>query len=93
MLPGLGLFGAGCGALTGRGLIVRSRRVSSRLILQGNRTVLEDIGMQTARFLNCFNAQRNPDPQALAAFLAGLRPGETAAGGQALLRGHGSPMP
>jgi hypothetical protein len=83
---GPGLFGASCGAVTGRLIIARSRRVASRLILQGNRTVLEDIGMNTARFIVRFHAQRAPDPRSLAAFLAGLRPGATEAGGQDLLR-------
>ena len=85
-VPGIALIGAACGAATGRLIIVRSRRVSSRLILQGNRTVLEDIGLNTARFVVSFHAQRDPDPQRLAAFVAVLRPGNTAAGGQDLLR-------
>jgi hypothetical protein len=86
IFPGLGLFGGLCGALTGCLIIVRSRQVSSRLILEGNRTVLEDIGLQTARFLCCFHAQCAPDHESLANFLAGLRPGDTSTGGQELLR-------
>jgi hypothetical protein len=86
IIPGAGLFGACCGALTGRLIIIHSRRVSSQRILQGNRTVLEDIGTITARFIVRFHAQREPDRQSLAAFIAELRPGDTAGGGQDLLR-------
>lgn len=86
VIPGMGIFGAVCGALTGRYIIIRSRRVSSRLILEGNRTVLEDIGRQSARFIARFHAQQTRDPAALEDFLKELRQGETSAGGQELLR-------
>jgi hypothetical protein len=84
--PALAVFGGACGALTGRAIIARSRRVSARLILEGNRTVLADIGTLTARFVARCHDQSNPDPGALAEFLAGVRPGPAAAGGQDLLR-------
>jgi hypothetical protein len=84
--PALAVVGGACGALTGRGIIARSRRVSARLILDGNRTVLADIGALTARFVARFHDQPGPDARALADFLAGVRPGPAAAGGQELLR-------
>ena len=86
IVPGMALFGAFCGAATGRYIIIRSRRLSSRLILQGNRKVLEDIGRQSARFIARFHSQQTSDPAALADFLKELRQGETSTGGQELLR-------
>lgn len=83
---GATLLGALCGGLTGRLIIARSRRVSARLVLAGNRTVLEDIGMQSAHFITRFHQQTTPDARALADFLAELRPGESTHGGQELLR-------
>src|SRR5215471_1955395 len=80
------LVGMVCGALTGRRIAVYSRREASRLILEGNRIVLEDIGKQTARFVAMFHDQKEEDRASLDLFLAELRPGETAAGGQELLR-------
>ena len=79
--------GGVCGAaLAGRAIIHRSRRVSARLVLEGNRTVLADIGTLTAQFVAGFRDRQGPDPDALADFLAGVRPGPAAAGGQDLLR-------
>jgi hypothetical protein len=75
-----------CGAFTGRRIATYSRREAARLILEGNRIVLEDIGKQTARFVATFHAKNEEEPKALDAFLAKLQPGETAAGGQELLR-------
>ena len=86
IVPGMSLFGACCGAATGRQIIVHSRRVSSRLILEGNRTVLEDIGLQTARFIARFHSQTESDPHSLTEFLSQMRSGDTATGGQELLR-------
>ncbi len=80
------LFGMCCGALAGRMLAIYSRREAARLILAGNRTVLEDIGTQTARFVSIFHNKNNADSKALDEFLSELRPGETANGGQDLLR-------
>lgn len=48
--------------------------------------MLEDIGKQTARFVELFHNRAEEDPQALNAFLSELRPGDTASGGQDLLR-------
>lgn len=80
------LLGMFCGALTGRWIAIYSRREASRLVLEGNRIVLEDIGKQTARFVAMFHDESEEDPKSLEAFLAELRPGETAADGQDLLR-------
>ncbi len=73
-------------ALVGRRVAIYSRREAARLILEGNRIVLEDIGKQTARFVALFHDKNEEDPSALDAFLAELRPGDTASGGQDLLR-------
>lgn len=86
LLPAGALLGLACGATVGRFIIRRSRRVSARLILEGNRTVLEDIGLQTARFVARFHAPADLTPAAEAEFLAELRPGAAENGGQELLR-------
>jgi hypothetical protein len=86
LIPLSALVGMCCGALVGRWIAVYSRREASRLILEGNRIVLEDIGKQTARFVALFHDKTEADANALVAFLAELRPGETASGGQDLLR-------
>ena len=85
-VPTVALLGALCGSLAGRQVIARSRRVSARLVLEGNRTVLADIGTLTARFVARFHDRPGPDAAALADFLAGVRSGPAAAGGQDLLR-------
>jgi hypothetical protein len=81
-----GLLGMALGALTGRWIATYSRREAARLILEGNRIVLEDIGKQTARFVAMFHDKPEPDPKLLAAFLNELLTGDTAFGGQELLR-------
>lgn len=86
IIPLSALLGMCCGAFVGRRIAVYSRREAARLILEGNRIVLEDIGKQTARFIALFHDKREEDREALKAFLAELRPGDTAAGGQDLLR-------
>jgi hypothetical protein len=90
-LPGIfvplsALFGMCCGALAGRWLATYSRREAARLILEGNRIVLEDIGKQTARFVALFHDKNEANAELLEAFVAELRPGETSLGGQDLLR-------
>lgn len=80
------LLGMICGGLTGRWIAIYSRREASRLILTGNQIVLEDIGKQTARFVELFHDKTEPNDQLLQAFLADLKPGETKDGGQDLLR-------
>ena len=80
------LLGMFCGALTGRWIAVYSRCEAARLILEGNRIVLEDIGKQTARFVAMFHDKSEADPISLDVFLAELRTGDTASSGQDLLR-------
>ncbi len=86
LVPLSALVGMCCGALVGRRIAIYSRCEAARLILEGNRIVLEDIGKQTARFVALFHDKNEEDPSALDAFLAELRPGDTASGGQDLLR-------
>ncbi len=80
------LFGMFCGGTVGRQIAIYSRREAARLILTGNRIVLADIGRQTARFVALFHDKDEEDADSLEAFLAELRPGDTASGGQDLLR-------
>ncbi|MDT4897590.1 MAG: hypothetical protein QOH25_2667 [Acidobacteriota bacterium] len=80
------LFGMFCGSAVGRQIAIYSRREAARLILTGNRIVLADIGKQTARFVELFHDKEEEDADSLKAFLAELRGGETASGGQDLLR-------
>ena len=86
IVPVSALVGMFCGAFTGRRIAAYSRREASRLILEGNRIVLEDIGKQTARFVAMFHDKKEKDPGVLERFLSEFRPGETASGGQDLLR-------
>ena len=76
-LPAAALLGAACGLATGRLIIKHSRRRSASLILAGNRTVLEDIGLQTARFVDWLTQPAPSAPLSLADFLAGLPAGPT----------------
>ncbi|AII52829.1 hypothetical protein [Hymenobacter sp. APR13] len=85
-LPAGALLGAGCGIVAGRLIISHSRRHSARLILAGNRTVLEDIGLQTVRFLRWLAQAAPTHPAAIADFLANLRPGPVGQQNQELLR-------
>ena len=86
VVPALSALGAGVGAGTGRYWLVRGRRRAAELILEGNRTVLQDVGSQTARFVTWFRESGGSDPGLLPAFLEGCRPGKTEDGGQDLLR-------
>jgi hypothetical protein len=98
VLPGIGgagwlgllllgaALGAGCGALVGRAIARWSRAEASRLVLEGNRLVLDDIGRQTARFYAAFEGGAPIGAEALAAFLDGMAPGPPEQGGQDLLR-------
>jgi hypothetical protein len=82
-LPAAALLGAGCGLAVGRLIIQRSRQRSASLILAGNRTVLDDIGTQTARFVDWLGQASGTVPLVLTDFLAGLPAGAT---NQELLR-------
>jgi hypothetical protein len=89
---GLGqpLVRAGVGTvLGGVGFSELTRRLLDRTvahILGGNRTVLDDIGHVTARFLCSFHGSATPDPARLDAFVASLRSGDSRGGGQDLLK-------
>ncbi len=74
--------------LGGLGIRTLTRQLldhASRMILEGNITVLADIGRQSARFVSTFYGHANPDAERLDGFLAQLQPGQAAAGGQDLL--------
>jgi hypothetical protein len=86
IVPGLSALGAVCGAWTGRGWLIWGRRHAAKLMLSGNRTVLEDIGNQTARFVTWFAESGSRDSASFDRFLEGFRPGEAEEGGQNLLR-------
>ncbi|CAN5269140.1 hypothetical protein BH10ACI1_BH10ACI1_01210 [soil metagenome] len=75
-----GTIGAVAGALIGRAIARYSRREAARLILEGNRTVLEDIGGKTAQFVAVFKTS------SLDEFFNGFTEGKTSGGGQNLLR-------
>lgn len=78
--------GAAAGALAGWRLAIDSRGRASRLILEGNRTVLSDIGRLSARFIARFADEPSEAPEHLDAFLEEVRPGRAGSGGQDLLR-------
>ncbi len=77
-------IGACIGLLTGRWagrqLAIWSRGKAAKLILQGNQIVLQDIGEQSARFLELLES--GAPPESRKAFFAGLRPGPTEQHGQ-----------
>jgi hypothetical protein len=77
-------IGAGIGSLIcgwiGRQLAIWSREKAARLMLRGNRIVLEEIGEQSARFLALLENGATLDGRA--AFFAGLREGPTELHGQ-----------
>lgn len=79
-------FGIVTGGYCGRLLAAYTRNAASRLILEGNRTVLDDIGRVTARYLAYADANPQPDDSAFGEFLAQFRPEPTDQGGQDLLR-------
>ena len=87
LLAGLSI-GLGCAVGLTPALTVRTAlKRTARQILAGNRTVLDDIGSATGRFVAAFHARpRRPETDRLHAFLQTLRPGPTAEGGQDLLR-------
>src|SRR5262245_56810277 len=66
-------------------LFDRTLRRTRREILEGNPTVLEDIGKVTASFVSVFNNEKDVDSETIERFIETLRPGKTEAGGQALL--------
>lgn len=73
-------IGALTGGWTGRQIAIWSRGKAARLILQGNQTVLQDIGEQSARFLELL--ENGATGKGREAFFAGLRAGPTERLGQ-----------
>lgn len=77
-------LGAGIGTLTGgwtgKRLAIWSRAKAARLVLEGNRIVIQDIGEQSARFLELL--EHGATAEGRVQFFAGLRPGPTERHGQ-----------
>lgn len=77
-------LGAGIGALaggwTGKEIAIWSRGVAAELILEGNRIVIQDVGSQSARFLEML--ENGATSEGRAAFFAGLRRGASERHGQ-----------
>ncbi|MCU1454997.1 MAG: hypothetical protein JWN46_3143 [Acidimicrobiales bacterium] len=84
--PRRALVGLGVGAALG-GLATRFALRNARdRIAHGNRIVVDEIGGATARFATTFADDVEPDGDRLLDFLAWLRPGPAAEGGQDDLR-------
>jgi hypothetical protein len=74
------VIGAMTGAWTGGQIAIWSRAKAAKLVLHGNQIVIQDIGEQSARFLELLeNGAVNEDREA---FFAGLRVGSTEQHGQ-----------
>jgi hypothetical protein len=77
-------IGTGIGALTGgwtgRRIAIWSRAKAAKLVLQGNRIVIRDIGEQSARFLELL--EKGAPGERRDAFFKGLRSGPTERHGQ-----------
>jgi hypothetical protein len=77
-------LGAGIGALTGgwtgKQIAIWSRGEAAKLVLEGNRIVIRDIGTQSARFLELL--EKGATSEGRDAFFAGLRSGPTERHGQ-----------
>jgi hypothetical protein len=78
------IMGAGIGfltgGLTGKQIAIWSREKAAKLVLEGNQTVLQDIGRQSARFLEMLEDGATSENRM--AFFAGLRIGPTERFGQ-----------
>jgi hypothetical protein len=81
-------IGAGVGTLvggwTGRRIAIWSRGKAAKLVLRGNQVVIQDIGEQSARFLELLEKGATKDDRE--AFFAGLRAGPTEKHGQDRLK-------
>jgi hypothetical protein len=81
-------LGAGIGILsggwTGKQIAIWSRGKAAKLVLEGNQIVLQDIGMQSARFLELLENGATSDGRD--AFFACLRDGRTEQHGQDRLK-------
>jgi hypothetical protein len=73
-------IGALLGGWTGKQLAIWSRREAAKLVLEGNRIVIQDIGKQSARFLELLENAATSESRS--AFFAGLRIGSTEQHGQ-----------
>ena len=80
------VLAAACGGGVSFALARRLLSDAGRRILEGNITVLDDIGRASGRFVAAFHDRPEPDLERLSEFLSTLRPGPTAAGGQDLLK-------
>jgi len=69
-------LGVSTGVWAGRHLAIWSRAKAANLVLHGNRIVMQDIGAQSARFLELIE-KGVPSGESRSAFFAGLRPGPT----------------
>jgi hypothetical protein len=76
---GVGL-GTVAGSWTGRRIAIWSREQAAKLVLEGNQTVLADIGEQSARFLDLLESGASSESRRV--FFAGLRQGPSEDQGQ-----------
>lgn len=74
------VIGALIGGWTGRQIAIWSRAKAAKLILKGNQIVIQDIGEQSARFIELIEGGAMSDCRE--AFFAGLRTGPTERHGQ-----------
>jgi hypothetical protein len=74
------IIGALTGAWAGKQIAISSRRKAAALILEGNQTVLKDIGEQSAHFVELL--ENGASIRDRKAFVAGLCPGSTELRGQ-----------
>lgn len=79
---GMGILGAVAGRWTAARLMART----SEAILGGNKTVIDDLGRQSARFVCAFADEKDRTPEGLEAFLAQLSTEPSSQGGQSMLR-------
>lgn len=79
---GTGLVGAFIGWRTANRTLSRT----SAAILAGNKTVIDDLGRQSARFVCAFAREEDRTPEGLEAFLSQLSTQPSSQGGQSLLR-------
>jgi hypothetical protein len=77
---------ATAGAVAALGQAQRGLRTAAEQILEGNITVLDDIGRVTARFVDAFPRGEPPAADAVEDFVAPLRAGPPSERGQDLLR-------
>jgi hypothetical protein len=73
-------IGALTGGWTGRRIAIWSRARAANLVLEGNRIVLQEIGTQSAHFLEMIDEGATQEGRKV--FFAGLRPGPTELAGQ-----------